>query len=294
MNANITGTTSGTAPLQITPSNLHGITYDMPVASAQVKSAILLAGLYTNKPTTVVESEPTRNHTELMLQSMGAKINHDNNSIQIEPSSALGSVSLTIPGDISSAAPWLVLGACHPNAEIQIQEVGTNPTRTGLLDILLRMGAQLEIETITDSEIEPMSNLLIRTSQLIGTTIAGEEIPRAIDELPLIALLGCYAKGQTIVRDAQELRVKESNRIDAIISVLGAMGAKINATEDGFVVEGGHTLTGTLLDGQMDHRIGILAAIAGALAEDETEVINDAVSISYPTFWNTLKKVAQV
>ena len=206
MNANITGTTSGTAPLQITPSNLHGITYDMPVASAQVKSAILLAGLYTNKPTTVVESEPTRNHTELMLQSMGAKINHDNNSIQIEPSSALGSVSLTIPGDISSAAPWLVLGACHPNAEIQIQEVGTNPTRTGLLDILLRMGAQLEIETITDSEIEPMSNLLIRTSQLIGTTIAGEEIPRAIDELPLIALLGCYAKGQTIVRDAQELR----------------------------------------------------------------------------------------
>ena len=294
MNANITGTTSGTAPLQITPSNLHGITYDMPVASAQVKSAILLAGLYTNKPTTVVESEPTRNHTELMLQSMGAKINHDNNSIQIEPSSALGSVSLTIPGDISSAAPRLVLGACHPNAEIQIQEVGTNPTRTGLLDILLRMGAQLEIETITDSEIEPMSNLLIRTSQLIGTTIAGEEIPRAIDELPLIALLGCYAKGQTIVRDAQELRVKESNRIDAIISVLGAMGAKINATEDGFVVEGGHTLTGTLLDGQMDHRIGILAAIAGALAEDETEVINDAVSISYPTFWNTLKKVAQV
>ena len=156
------------------------------------------------------------------------------------------------------------------------------------------MGAQLEIETITDSEIEPMSNLLIRTSQLIGTTIAGEEIPRAIDELPLIALLGCYAKGQTIVRDAQELRVKESNRIDAIISVLGAMGAKIEATEDGFVVEGGHTLNGTLLDGQMDHRIGILAAIAGALAENETEVINDAVSISYPTFWNTLEKVAKV
>ena len=262
MNANIIGTPSGTAPLQITPSNLHGITYEMPIASAQVKSAILLAGLYTNETTTIIEPEPTRNHTELMLQSMGAKIKHANNNIHIEPSSALEPISLTIPGDISSAAPWLVLGACHPNAEIYIEKVGVNSTRTGLLDILIRMGAQLEIENISEPESEQIANLSIRSSTLKSTIIEKEEIPRAIDELPLIALLGCYAEGKTIVRDAEELRVKESDRIESIVNTLRAMGAEIYTTKDGFVVEGGNSLEGSALDGKMDHRIGILAAIA--------------------------------
>ena len=294
MNANIVGTPSGTAPLQVTPSSLKGINYEMPIASAQVKSAILLAGLYTEETTTIIEPEPTRNHTELMLQSMGVKIENSNNKIHIEPASEIKPISLTIPGDISSAAPWLVLGACHPNAEIYIEKVGINSTRTGILDILIRMGAQLEIENISEPESEQIANLSIRSSTLKSTIIEKEEIPRAIDELPLIALLGCYAKGRTIVRDAEELRVKESDRIESIINILRAMGAEIYTTKDGFVVEGGNSLKGSVLDGKMDHRIGILAAIAGALVKNETNVINDAVSISYPTFWNVLKDVATV
>jgi 3-phosphoshikimate 1-carboxyvinyltransferase len=229
-----------------------------------------------------------------MLQSMGVKIKNSNNKIHIEPASEIDPISLTIPGDISSAAPWLVLGACHPNAEIYIEKVGVNSTRTGLLDILKRMGAQLEIENISEPESEQIANLSIRSSTLKSTIIEKEEIPRAIDELPLIALLGCYAEGKTIVRDAEELRVKESDRIESIVNTLRAMGAEIYTTKDGFVVEGGSSLKGSVLDGKMDHRIGILAAIAGSLVKDKTSVINDAVSISYPTFWNVLKDVAEV
>jgi 3-phosphoshikimate 1-carboxyvinyltransferase len=253
----------------------------------------MLAGLFAEGPTTVIEPEKSRDHTERMLSAMGATIAGEGNAVTVQPASRLSPLSLRVPGDISSAAPWLVLAACHPDAEILIRGVNTNETRTGQLDILQRMGAQVERLEERTSGGEPVADLVVRTSRLTGITVGGSVVPRAIDELPLVAILGCFAEGQTVVKDAQELVVKESDRVRATVTTLSRMGARIRPTSDGFVVDGPTALTGARVDGLGDHRIGMLGAIAGALASGETRVDNDAVGVSYPAFWQDLARAAE-
>jgi 3-phosphoshikimate 1-carboxyvinyltransferase len=294
MGARIHGRKGDTlAPVVVQGGSLHGVSFNSPVASAQVKSAVMLAGLFAEGPTTVIEPEKSRDHSERMLSAMGATIAGEGNAVTVQPASRLSPLSLRVPGDISSAAPWLVLAACHPDAEILIRGVNTNETRTGLLDILQRMGAQVERLEERTSGGEPVADLVVRTSRLTGITVGGSVVPRAIDELPLVAILGCFAEGQTVVKDAQELVVKESDRVQATVTTLSRMGARIRPTSDGFVVEGPAALTGARVDGLGDHRIGMLGAIAGALASGETRVDNDAVGVSYPAFWQDLARAAE-
>jgi len=290
MGAHIHARTGDTlAPVVIKGGGLHGADYQSPVASAQVKSALLLAGLYAEGRTAVTEPLPSRDHTERMLQAMGAPIRRDGTAVSIEAAAApLHPISLRVPGDISSAAPWLVLGACHPDAEIVLEGVNVNETRTGLLDILAAMGASIELMEQRQSGGEPVADILVRSSTLRSTTVSGGLVPRAIDELPLVALLGCFAEGETIVRDAQELRAKESDRVEAVVDVLTRMGAPITAHPDGFAIHGPVSLRGARVDGRGDHRIGMLGAIAGNLATGETRIENDAVGVSYPDFWEHL------
>jgi 3-phosphoshikimate 1-carboxyvinyltransferase len=279
------------APIVIRGGNLHGITFESPVASAQVKSAILLSGLYAEGETRVTEPSRSRDHTERMLSAMGADVHEDGDQIQISPVDRLGATSLRVPGDISSAAPWLVLAACHPDAELLLEGVNTNPTRTGMLDILRAMGASIEVleERVTGGEA--VADLLVRSSRLHGTTVSGPLVPRAIDELPLVALAACFAEGETVVKDAAELRAKESDRVEAVVATLGSMGATIHARPDGFIIEGPQTgLHGAHVDAAGDHRIGMLAGVAGALLAGQTRIEDDAVAVSYPGFWDELRR----
>lgn len=294
MGASISGRKGDTlAPVAIRGGSLHAIDYQSPVASAQVKSAIMLAGLYAEGITTVTEPEKSRDHTERMLSAMGANVEERGTSTRLTPPARLSPLSMRVPGDISSAAPWLVLGACHPDAEIILQNVNVNPTRTGILDILEAMGASVERLEERVSGGEPTADLVVRTSKLRGTAVSGSLIPRAIDELPLVAILGCFAEGETVVTNAEELVVKESDRVAATVDVLGHMGAAISPRADGFVVQGGARLTGTKLNGRGDHRVGMLGAIAGSLADGETRIEDDAVGVSYPKFWQDLARAAE-
>ncbi len=277
------------APIAIRGGGLRAIQYEIPVASAQVKSALLLAGLAVEGRTRITEPAPSRDHTEKMLAAMGAPVTREGRSVTIRRPGRLQPLAMRVPGDISSAAPWLVLAACHPDAELRIEGVGVNPTRTGLLDILDRMGADIERQEARTTSGEPVADLVVRSSALQPVTVEGSDIPRAIDELPLIALLGCFASGVTTVRNAEELLVKESNRIEMVVTILSAMGASIEATADGFVVEGPCDLHGARLDAANDHRMGMLGAIAGSLASGETRIERDAVSVSYPDFWQALE-----
>jgi 3-phosphoshikimate 1-carboxyvinyltransferase len=281
------------APVVVKGGALRGIEYRSPMASAQVKSAILLAGLFADGPSAVIEPEKSRDHTERMLTAMGATILEEGTTARISPATRLAPLSLRVPGDISSAAPWLVLAACHPDAEILIENVNVNPTRTGILDILESMGANVERLEERDSGGEPAADLLVRTSELRGTTVGGAVVPRAIDELPLVAVLACFAEGETVVRNAEELVVKESDRVQATVDVLTKMGARITARPDGFVVHGPAPLHGARVDGLGDHRVGMLGAIAGSLATGETRIENDAVGVSYPRFWEDLARAAE-
>lgn len=280
------------APIVIKGGGLRGIDFESPVASAQVKSALLLAGLYAEGVTAVREPAASRDHTERMLGRMGAPIQSEGATVSVSPAERLEPLSLRVPGDISSAAPWLVLGACHPDAEVVVKGVNVNPTRTGILDILRAMGAEVEVSEERFSGGEPTADLAVRTATLHGTTIAGDLVPRAIDELPLVAVLGCFAQGETIVKDAAELRVKESDRVDAVVRVLARMGTRIAARDDGFTVRGTARLRGAQIDAGGDHRIGMLAAVAGLLAGGETRVANDAVAVSYPEFWAAVRDAA--
>ncbi len=292
--ANIQARKGGTlAPIAVTGGSLKGIDYVSPVASAQVKSAVTLAGLYADGTTKLTEPEKSRDHTERMLTAMGANLVSEGNTVTVSTTTHLEPLALRVPGDISSAAPWLVLGACHPDAEILLEGVNTNETRTGLLDILEAMGANVERLESRTSGGEPVSDIVVRTSNLNGTVIGGSLVPRAIDELPLVAVLACMAEGETVVNDAHELVVKESNRVDATVDLLSRMGAKITPRADGFVVHGPARLHGAKLDGRGDHRVGMLGAIAGALAEGETRIDNDAVGVSYPGFWADLARAAE-
>ena len=283
------------APLAIRGEALHGINYRMPVASAQVKSAVLLAGLYAEGETTVEEPEPTRDHTERMLQAMGAQIQFgEGGAIRLQPlARELAALSMRVPGDISSAAPWLVLGALHPDAEIRIPAVGVNPTRTGILDALQMMGADVSLEEERMWGPEPVADIVVRSSNLRGAVIDGGLIPRAIDELPLLALAGCFAEGETVIRNAEELIVKESNRVRTTAEGLRRLGAEVEELPDGLRVHGPQKLRGAVASSHGDHRTAMLLAVAGSLADGETVIRNcEAVAVSYPTFWEDLEALS--
>lgn len=278
------------APLRITGCSLHGIDYISPVASAQVKSAILLAGLYADSPTSVTEPAVSRNHTELMLRSFGASVSSQGLTARILPASNLYGQQLSVPGDISSAAYFIAAGLLVPGSELLLKNVGINPTRDGLLRVVKAMGGNLTMLHRSD-EGEPSADLLIRSSSLHGTTIEGDIIPTLIDELPMIAVMAAYADGTTIIRDAAELKVKESDRITVMADNLRAMGCDIEGTPDGMIIHGGKTLHGAVIDSHLDHRVAMSFAIASLIADGDTTIRHaECVNISYPTFFETLQK----
>ncbi len=294
MGAKITGTGEKTcAPLTIEGTRLHGIHYESPVASAQVKSAVLLAGLYADGETSVTEPALSRNHTELMLRSFGADIKSDGCTAAIKPSPKLTGPALQVPGDISSAAYFIAAGLCVPGSEIVLKNVGINPTRDGILEVARAMGGSVQLLN-EKKDGEPTADLLISASLLHGTTIEGALIPRLIDEIPVICIMAAAAEGTTIIRDAAELRVKESDRIAVMTKQLTAMGADVTATDDGMIIQGGKPLHGATVDACDDHRVAMSLAIAALIAEGETTIKNrDCVRISYPTFYEDLQNLQQ-
>jgi len=286
MGANIEtkGEKPGCAPLLIHGAKLSSITYEMPVASAQVKSAVLLAGLFAEGKTTVIQPAETRDHTERMLASFRVSTRHDGNAISIYGGQIPESCDFTVPGDISSAAFWLVAAAALPGSRLVIQNVGLNPTRTAILKVLSRMGAHM-IEIVHQSHGEPIGNIEIHGANLTGTTIFPEEVPNLIDEIPVIAVAAALASGKTVIRNAKELRVKETDRITTVVENLRAMGAQVTEFEDGMEIEGGAPLHGADVDSYGDHRIAMAFAIAGLFASGETVVRNvECVNTSYPGF----------
>ena len=282
------------APLRICGGQLHGVAYTSPVASAQVKSCILLAGLYADAPTSVTEPVLSRNHTELMLAGFGAHVTSFDTTATIEPEPDLNGMKIEVPGDISSAAYFLAAGLMIPNSEIMIKNVGINPTRDGILRVAKEMGGDITILNEKTSGGEPTCDLLVRSSSLKGITIGGEIIPTLIDEIPMIAVMACFAEGITTIKDAQELKVKESNRIDTVVTNLKAMGAHIEATDDGMIIEGGYPLHGAVIDSHLDHRIAMSFAVGALGADGETTIEGaDCVKISYPEFYQTLESLIQ-
>lgn len=285
---------NGCAPLEIHGGQLHGISYQSPVASAQVKSCVLLAGLYADAATSVTEPVLSRNHTELMLTGFGAKVTSVGTTATIEPEPKLIGQSISVPGDISSAAYWIAAGLAVPNSELVLKNVGINPTRDGILRVVEAMGANIKREHVHTVSGELVCDLVVTSSSLHGTTISGELIPTLIDEIPVIAVLACFAEGETVIRDAQELKVKESNRIDTVVEGLRAMGADATATDDGMIIHGGKPLHGAVIDSHMDHRIAMSFAIAGLMCDEPTTILSaDSVAISYPDFYESLKKLGE-
>lgn len=293
MGAKITSLThNDCAPLEIIGGDLHAIHYDSPVASAQVKSAVLLAGLYCDGITSVTEPVLSRNHTELMLQGFGASVTSEKTTASIVGNPKLYGQKIQIPGDISSAAYFIAAATIVPNAELMIRNVNCNPTRNGMLKVAKMMGADISYENKRIVSGEEVCDLLVRSSSLQGTTIAGELIPTLIDEIPMIAVMAAYASGQTIIRDAGELRVKESDRIASVVDNLRAMGTDAVATEDGMIITGGKPLHGAAITTHADHRIAMSFAIAGLGAEGITTFDDpNCVVISYPDFYNTLTTI---
>jgi 3-phosphoshikimate 1-carboxyvinyltransferase len=296
MGARILGRAGGQyTPIVVEGSALQGIQYRLPVASAQVKSAILLAGLYAEGTTTVFEPAPTRDHTERMLSYFGAELIQDLGGVSIRGGQTLTGQDIVVPGDISSAAFFLSLAAVHPDAELLIRGVNINPTRTGIIDVLRQMGASIEIENQRSEGGEPVADLYVTGGELTGITIEGEMIPRLIDEIPVLAAIATQAHGRTVIRNAEELKVKESNRIDAMVTQLKLMGAKIEATSDGMVIEGPTPLKGAEVEVYGDHRIAMSLSVAAALAQRGEETrIRDAgcVSVSFPNFYQLLEEIS--
>ena len=283
---------NGCAPLHITGAPLHGISYSTPVASAQVKSAILLAGLYADGETRVTEPALSRNHTELMLSSFGADVRTEGTTVTIRQAEELYGQKIQVPGDISSAAFFIAAGLLIPGSEILLKNVGVNPTRDGVLRVFRRMGGSIETTVLSSGAGEPAADLLVKASRLHGVEIGGEEIPSLIDEIPVIAAAACFADGVTVIRDAAELKVKESNRIAAMTENLRAMGADVTETEDGMIIRGGRPLHGAVIDSRNDHRIAMTFAVAALAAEGETSIPQwDCVNISYPGFLEDLRKL---
>ncbi|TYO95567.1 3-phosphoshikimate 1-carboxyvinyltransferase [Desulfallas thermosapovorans] len=281
------------APMAISGGDLCAITYTSPVASAQVKSAVLLAGLFADGPTTVIEPARSRDHTERMLEYFGARVEVEDKRVTVWGRPDLRGRKVTVPGDMSSAVFLLVAGATVPGAELVVRNVGINPTRAGALDILVQMGADLQIFNERRVNGEPVGDIRVRGGRLTGAKIGGAIIPYLIDELPALAVAAALAEGETVVRDAAELRYKETDRIDAVVKLLGAMGANITGREDGFIVRGGRKLTGTVCDSFGDHRIAMAAAVAGLQARGTTRIKEaDCVRISYPAFFDTLNLIS--
>ncbi len=282
----------GHGPLHVMGSALHGCVLELNVASAQVKSALLLAGLYADGPTVVRQCGPARDHTELMLAAMGADVEIDGLEVTIRPvgRAALTPLTLHVPGDFSSAAYLLVAATLVSGSEVTIQEVGINPSRTGLLDVLGEMGARIEQLGPHDSGGEPVADLLVRAAPLHGATIAGDTVVRMIDEFPVLAVAATQAGGTTVVRDAAELRVKETDRIATVVSELSKMGAQIQPQADGFLVHGPTALRGAVVDSHGDHRLGMALVVAALVAEGETTVQGtDCIADSFPGFRDVLQ-----
>ncbi len=294
MGANIEAR-NGCCPLRIEPAALKGIRYELPVASAQVKSAILLAGLYADGPTTVVQPGPARDHTERMLRSMGVTIEEqgeDANTLTLLPNSQLEPLDMTVPGDFSSAAFLLVAGLLAPDSDLTVTGVNLNPTRTGLLNVLRDMGGDVSISNAGEQAGEPMGDLRVKTSRLTGCEIGGETVVRMIDEFPILMVAATQAEGETIVKDAAELRVKETDRIAVMAGELRKLGARIEERADGFRIVGPQSLTGAQVDGHDDHRIAMSLTVAGLLAA-EGAVVTDAACAadSFPGFAETMQQV---
>lgn len=289
---------NGCAPLHIRPGALHGIHYQSPVASAQVKSAVLLAGLYADSPTSVTEPALSRNHTELMLQGFGAYVATDLHTdgtatAHVEPCKELYGQQICVPGDISSAAYFIAAALLVPGSELLVKNVGTNFTRAGFLKVCKAMGANIETVSQTIEGGESRADLLIRYSHLKGTVIEGDIIPTLIDEIPMIAIMAAFADGQTVIRDAAELKVKETNRIDTVTAGLKAMGADITPTDDGMIIEGTGHLNGASIQSYLDHRIAMAFSVAGLASDGETQIVDSqCVDVSYPEFYATLNSIS--
>ncbi len=286
---------NGFAPLTITGGRLRGIHYELPVASSQVKSAIVLAGLQAQGTTTIIEPCPTRDHTERMLRYLKVSLERSNGAVSVPGGTRPTAKPISVPGDISSAAFFLVAGALVPDAHLTIKDVGLNPTRTGILDVLREMGAQLALQNAREVTGEPRGDVTIQASELRAVQIGGALIPRVIDELPIVAICATQAHGVTVIRDAQELRVKETDRIRAVTENLKRMGAQIEELPDGWVIPGPQLLRGAVIDSCGDHRIAMAFSIAGLIAQGET-VIEGAqwVDISYPGFYDDLEQVTRL
>ena len=284
---------NGCAPLHIEGTTLKGIHYQSPVASAQVKSCVLLAGLYAQGETSVTEPTLSRNHTEIMLNYFGAKVTSEGTTASIVPEPTLNGREIQVPGDISSAAYFIAAGLLTLDSEILLKNVGINPTRAGILKVCMDMGANITLLN-KSTQGEPTADLLIRTSSLKGTTIEGGIIPTLIDEIPMIAVMAAFADGTTVIRDAQELKVKESDRITVMVDNLKRMGADIEGTEDGMIIHGGRPLHGATIDSHLDHRVAMSFAVAGTICDGTVDILNgDCVKISYPEFYNDLYSLSK-
>jgi 3-phosphoshikimate 1-carboxyvinyltransferase len=289
-------TTDGHAPFVVRGSGaLRGAELEPEVASAQVKSAILLAGLNANGATNVIERVPTRDHTELMLEAAGARIRRSSKSVTVEATASLKLGEVRVPGDFSSAAPLLVAAALIPGSDITIHDLGVNPRRAGLLDVLARMGARISVFNRDRLGREPVASVQVQPGELIATEITAEEVPSMIDELPLVALLASHARGETVVRGARELRVKETDRIEAVTDGLQSFGARIHSRDDGWTITGVPTrLKGGRMDARGDHRIAMLAAIAGLASREGVAIEGaDTAAISFPGFYDLLDGVVK-
>jgi 3-phosphoshikimate 1-carboxyvinyltransferase len=287
-------TSDGHAPLVVAGRELAAISYELPIASAQVKSAVLLAGLNAVGETTVVEPIATRDHTERLLERAGAKITRRPTSVTVSRADALRLEEVEIPGDLSSAAPFLVAAAIVPGSAVTVHGVGLNPRRIGLLEVLERMGARIAIYNRRLIGSEPAGDVELRASDLVGATITPPEVPGLIDELPLLAVAACHARGETVVRGAGELRAKESDRVEAVADDLRRLGGHIRATRDGFRIRGVPTrLRGGVVHSRGDHRLAMLGAVAGVSSREGVELHDaDAVQTSFPGFFEVLEQVA--
>ncbi|WP_301108908.1 3-phosphoshikimate 1-carboxyvinyltransferase [Sporosarcina sp.] len=282
-------------PLTVQGSKLQAIDYQMPVASAQVKSAVLLAGLQAEGETTVTETDVSRDHTERMLRQFGAKLSQDGKTIRIKGRQQLTGTDVVVPGDISSAAFFMVAAAMTADSDVSFEKVGLNPTRTGILDVLEAMGVQMELSDEQGFDGERYGTVRIRHSKLKATEIGGELIPRLIDELPVLALLATQAEGRTVIKDAQELRVKETDRIEAVAAELRKLGANIETTPDGMIISGPTQLHGATLASYGDHRLGMMAAVSGLITDGPVHIDDPScIAISYPQFFEDLESLVNV
>jgi 3-phosphoshikimate 1-carboxyvinyltransferase len=285
MGADLSAREDRLPPLEVRGAPLHGITYEMPIASAQVKSCLLFAGLLAEGETRIIEPLPSRDHTERMLAAAGAAIERDGGAVVVRPADRLEPGKIFVPTDISSAAFFIVAATLVKGSELKIEDVGVNPRRIGILTVLERMGAEIERDDNPDLGGEPAADLVVRSASLQATEVGGAEVPLAIDELPLVALAACFAEGKTTIRDAEELRRKESDRVETVTAALRALGGHVEPTEDGMTIEGTGGLRGGTIESHGDHRIAMLGAVAGLASKEGVEVVGmDAAAVSYPGF----------